>query len=235
MLDLRLGWTCISLDNQPIYFYRLRSAIERLNRTSAEMADNLSDNPPDRRSLLRQEGGDLSDTSTAVASPTFPHLRHAYHRMSSQGSIDLPNDPTPGPSVNNMEDGMQGLGITAAVRSIKRVPVGDRSSITPPSPWKPFTPLTSTKNTPMIPQSPGSPKPFLSPAPAWQRYDSGDHTIDEELAPMQEIDERDISKGKASFNNGLDNGYVEGNQNQAMNDDDDADDKRLFAKPPQQN
>jgi hypothetical protein len=188
----------------------------------------MSDNQPDRRSLLRQEGSDLSDASTAIASPTFPHQRHGYHRMNSQGSVDFPNNPPQPSSVSNMEDNIQGLGITGASRSISRVPFGSRISLTPPSPSKPFTPLTSSKNSPMTPQTPGSSKAFLSPAPAWQRYDSGNYTLGAGLDPMQEMDEQDISRGKTSFNDSLDNRDGEDHQNRSTNDDDDNDNKRVL-------
>lgn len=193
----------------------------------------MADNPSDRRSLLRQEGSDLSDTSTAIGSPTFPlpHQRHGYHRMSSQGSVEFANDPAPSSSVRNMEDDV-GLGISGAPRSINRVPVGRRSSLTPPSPSKPFTPSTSAKPSPMTPQTPGSSKAFLSPAPAWQRFDSGTYSFGRGLDPMQEMDEQDISKGKASFNENIDNGYAEDHQHRSTNDDDDNDNKRGLHRAP---
>lgn len=192
----------------------------------------MSDNPPDRRSLLRQESSDLSDSSTAIASPTFPHQRHGYHRMNSQGSVDFLNNPAPNSSVSNMEDNVQGLGITGAPRSINRVRVGSRSSATPPSPSKPFTPSTTAKNSPMTPQTPGSSKAFISPAPAWQRYDSGNNTYAGGLDPMHEMDEQDISKGKTSFHENLENGFSEDHQNIPMNEDDDNDNKRMLNGSP---
>jgi hypothetical protein len=191
----------------------------------------MSDNPPDRRSLLRQEGSDLSDTSTAIASPTLPQQRHGYHRMSSQGSADFTSDPAPSFSVSNMEDDV-GLGITGTTRSINRVPVGSRNSLTPPSPSKPFTPSTSAKHSPMTPQTPGSSKAFLSPAPAWQRYDSGTYTFGGGLNPMDEMDEQDISKGNPHSNENIDTGYAEDHQRRSTNDDDDNDNKRGLQQCP---
>ena len=185
----------------------------------------MAGNPPDRRSLLRQEGSDLSDASTAVGSPTFPHQRHGYHRMNSQGSVEFASDPVPKPSVINVEGNVQGLGIMGAPRSINRIPVGSKSSLTPPSPSKPFTPLTSSKNSPMTPQTPGSSKAFLSPAPAWQRYDSGNYTFGGGLDPMQEMDEQNISKGKTSFIESIDNGSAGDQQHWSINDGNDNDNK----------
>lgn len=42
---------------------------------------------------------------------------------------------------------------------------------------------------------------------------------------MQEMDEQDISKGKASFTESIDNGYAEDQQHIPTNDDDDNDNK----------
>ena len=202
----------------------------------------MADNPPDRRSLLGQEESDLSDPTIAIAAPTLPYQRHAYRRMNSQGSLDLPSPPLPSSSAGNMEDNEQGLGISQAARSITRVPVGGRASPTPPSPWKPFSPSISTKNSPTLPQNPGSSKQaFSSPPPSWQNYGSGNYQFGEGLGPMLEIDEQDISRAKSSHNETPDNGNVEDNQHQPLNDSNDDDDdsnnsinnsKRTFSDRP---
>ena len=49
---------------------------------------------------------------------------------------------------------------------------------------------------------------------------------------MQEMDEQDISKGKASFNENIDNGYAEDHQHRSTNDDDDNDNKRGLHRAP---
>lgn len=174
----------------------------------------MSEREPDRRSLLRHEGSDLSDTSTALNSPSFPHQRHAYHRMNSQGSEDVAPNRALNFSSQGTNDGGEeyGLGIIARPISITRVPVGSRGTITPASPSKSFTTSPSAGNSPMTPQTPGSSKPLLSPYSPWQRHGSGN------LAPMMETDEQDISKSKSPYADSLEIGYTEEQAPQSLND-----------------
>ena len=171
----------------------------------------MADDPTDHRSPRRQEGSKLSDASTAVAAPTvpiFPHQRHAYRRMDSQGSVEFADLPhrSISPNTSNFEFGSshdeQGLGITAQVVSIRRVPVASRSSVTPPTPSKPFpTHSTDTKNSPLSPQTPGSSRPLLSPS--WQRYESGNYASGSELGTPQDgnMDDQDVSEATRNVSN----------------------------------
>ncbi|KAE9376051.1 hypothetical protein N431DRAFT_543398 [Stipitochalara longipes BDJ] len=172
----------------------------------------MSDNEPDRGNLLRQKGTDPSDMSNAITPPRLPHHRHGYHRMNSQGSADFPPDRVSNFSSNGIDndDNTYGLGITARIVSINRVPVGSRKSITsPPSPSKPFTPSTGPRSSPMSPPTPGSSTLLLSPASPWQRHDSGNHTLAGGSSLMEEIDEQDISKGKTPYNESFEIGGAE--------------------------
>jgi hypothetical protein len=152
-------------------------------------------NPQDRRSLLRQEGSDLSDASTAIGSPTLAQYRHGYRRMLSD-SMDLTDRSQPqidggfyetdisGSSPYNPYDGGVGLGISGtpqptSASSIHRVPVGTKNS-SPQTPGgvKAFQPghITSLSSG-STPLTPGSSNPLLSPS--WQSnqhqygYDGG--------------------------------------------------------------
>jgi hypothetical protein len=183
----------------------------------------MSDNEPARRSLLRQEGSDLSDTSTAINSPQFPHQRHGYHRMTSQGSAEFQPDRAPNLSASctDDDDNVYGLGITARAVPISRVPVGSRSTIVPASPSKTLSPSTSAVNSPNTPQTPGSSKALLSPAPAWQRYDSGTYTFGGGLSLP--ADEQDGAKSKSPYNDSLEIAYTEEHTPRSINDNDDND------------
>jgi hypothetical protein len=157
--------------------------------------NKMPDNEPDRGSLLRHEGTDLFDISNAITPPRLPHQRHAYHRMNSQGAVDFAPDRTSKFSGSGVDDeeNVFGLGITPKAVSITRVPVGSRSTITsPPTPSKSITPSTGAQNSPRSPPTPGSSTQLLSPAPAWQRFDSGNHTLAGGLSLMEEMDEQDI-------------------------------------------
>src|SRR6187402_2571615 len=134
----------------------------------------MASNPADRRSLLRPEGSDLSDTPTAIGSSSPPHQRHNYRQMGSQGSADFidpsPRYSSPIPTVNAFEpldQSVRGLGISdrrQSVQSIQRVPVGSRTPLSPPGPSTPFTPSTSAKDSPHTGSTPGSSNPLLYPA-----------------------------------------------------------------------
>lgn len=171
------------------------------------MSDNSQDH--DRQNLLIHEGSgsgsDRLDTPTATPSPALPHPRHEYHRMNSQGSVDLTHDPLPIFSGNDVES---------------RVPVDNRTSPPPPSSWKPFMPWTCPRNSPMTPPTPGSSKAFLSPAPTWQTHDSGSYTVVGGLDLMLEMDEQDVSNGKNPRNHSLDIPSSGPQQNGSMSDND---------------
>ena len=155
----------------------------------------MPDNEPDRGSLLRHEGTDLFDISNEITPPRLPHQRHAYHRMNSQGAVDFAPDRSSkvSGSGEDQDENVYGLGITPRIVSITRVPVGSRNTITsPPTPSKSFTPSTGARNSPMSPSTPGSSTQLLSPAPAWQRLDLGNHTLGGGSSLMEEMDEQDI-------------------------------------------
>lgn len=144
-------------------------------------------NPQDRRSLLRPQGFDLSDTLTPVASPptTVPQRRHGYRRKPTIDELipslsELEQDDSPLSYPDEPQRRNQGLGITGANRpiSITRKPVGAKSSPQTPSAANSFQSTTdpgprSSPNTPDI-ATPGSAKPLLSPP--WHRHKSEEYS-----------------------------------------------------------
>lgn len=160
----------------------------------------MSTHPSDRRSLLRPEGSDLSDTSTAINSPrpasppSSAHLRHGYHRTGSDVSLGSNLiDPSTPPLHNPVGQDVtaQGLGIFNEPKraSFARRPVGSRASITPPTPSNPF--LDRSEPSPSISASTASPA-----SPPWHRYDTPYDGPG--LRPVTEADEDSMSKGKHS-------------------------------------
>jgi hypothetical protein len=139
--------------------------------------------PQDRRSLLHPSGSDLSDTSTAVASPptAVPQQRHGYRRKPTNDELiptlsELEQEDSPLSYSDDPQRHNQGLGITGVNRpiSITRKPVGAKSSPQTPNAANSFQSATDTSprprsspNTPDI-ATPGSAKPFLSPP--WHRH-----------------------------------------------------------------
>lgn len=183
--------------------------------------------PADRRSLLRQENSDLSDTSIAINSPTipFPHQRHAYQRMGS-GAQDEYADPAPqytsptgvGATVrfDSMDDELTGLGIIDRTNTIPRVPVGSRrQSVTPVAPSSAYAPQSqeaarASPNSNSNPSAPNSSNPLLSPA-AWTRqptrHGSGSFAYDtDRIEPLREVSlsDQDIRKKKTAFSESID-------------------------------
>lgn len=178
----------------------------------------MSDNPTDRRSLLRQEGSDLSNAETIVTGEAISH-RRGYARMSSQGSFEALNKDASQLLANKMQGDEQGLGISGAPQTINRVPVGGRT----PSHSRHFTPITSSISSP---QTPGSSQPFLSPSMPWQRYDTGDNISAGGLGPMEE---QDIGRGKGSLTDSVDPAYEEDQQSRSiMNDGEYNDNKGIL-------
>jgi hypothetical protein len=199
---------------------------------------NMTDNAPDRRSLLRQEGCDLSDASIAIASPSqasVPLQRHGYRRMPSQGSGDFEtmiqhpqsniasNPDSKDSEYCDRDRNVHSLSIaTARPISIARVPVGGR---TPPALQSPLNPLSSSstgaRGSPFTPQTPGT-KPLLSSA--WQRHDSRDYTYGYDgggPGPMHEepLDGQDITKSTrktTSFQRSLDDAFIEDSGDQRL-------------------
>ena len=149
-------------------------------------------NPQDRRSLLRPQGSDLSDTSTALPSPptTVPQQRHGYRRkptneelipsLSEPEQEDIPLRYPDEPQRLN-----QGLGITGVNRPvlITRKPVSVKSSPQTPSAATSFKSTTDTspgpRSSPYTPDTatPGSAKPFLSPP--WQGHKSEEYSYED--------------------------------------------------------
>ncbi|KAG9231875.1 hypothetical protein BJ875DRAFT_381946 [Amylocarpus encephaloides] len=155
----------------------------------------------DRRSLLRPEESDLSEASTAIASPppepapTFN--RRAYHRMASGDSIDnslgyqlppLSSSPPFG------EKGVEGLGLsslptkTSSSVSIPRKPL---ASCIAPSPPTPSTHFFMTPTETHSPSSASSSKTPLSPP--WQRFEP-QYSRRQGLRPVTEADEESLDK-----------------------------------------
>ncbi len=144
--------------------------------------------PQDRRGLLHPPGSDLSDSSTAVASPptAVPQQRQGYMRKPTDDELipslsELEQEDIPLGYSDEPQKPYQGLGITGVDRpiSITRKPVGTKSSPRPPSAANSFHPATdsspgprSSPNTPDI-ATPGSAKPFLSPP--WHRHKSEEY------------------------------------------------------------
>src|SRR6266536_1913680 len=98
-------------------------------------------NKPAPHSILRAEGNDLSDMSNSIH-PSPPHHRHGYQRHDSQGSTIGPKYTSPDSTFEFefIERNTGDLGITSKPKSIARVLVGSRSSLSPPTPSKPFSP-----------------------------------------------------------------------------------------------
>jgi hypothetical protein len=160
------------------------AAIARIRIQQSRMST-----PHDRRSLLRPEGSDLSEASTAIASPgaTSPAQQHGYRRMLSD-SVDLTDRiHEEGDIVSQGRvDRSVGLGISGTPRPlstiIQRVPVGAKESPQIPNPPNLLLSDTSYQSpnpaqylgpSPQI-QTPGSSNPLLSPA--WQQQ-SKDNTF----------------------------------------------------------
>ncbi|RDW84840.1 hypothetical protein BP6252_02430 [Coleophoma cylindrospora] len=175
----------------------------------------MAGHAPDRRSLLRNEGSDISEASTAIDSPVVkspPHHRHTYHRMASNGSfnsqhasihaiseVDEADEAAEGP-VRGLGIENVTTGIKASPTPIARVPVGAERSSVGTSPMqlgssKAFSTISFDSKS--SPQTPGSGKPLL-PSPAWARFDDGIYTHGGEADPQQNIQEQDISKGNIS-------------------------------------
>jgi hypothetical protein len=145
--------------------------------------------PQDRRGLLRPQGSDLSDTSTAIASPptAVPQQRHGHRRKPTNeelipslseveqedGPLSYPDDP---------QRRNRGLGITGINRPIliTRKPVSAKGSPHTPSAANSFPSVTDTspdpRSSPYTPDTatPGSTKPFLSPP--WQGHKSEEYS-----------------------------------------------------------
>ena len=145
--------------------------------------------PQDRRGLLHPPGSDLSDTSTAVASPptAVPQQRHGYRRKPTNDELipslsELDQEDVPLGYSDEPQKRNQGLGITGVNRpiSITRKPVGSTSSPQTPNASHSFqlAPDTSSgpRSSPNTPDTatPGSAKPFLSPP--WHGHKSEEYS-----------------------------------------------------------
>ncbi|KAH9208642.1 hypothetical protein DL95DRAFT_373071 [Leptodontidium sp. 2 PMI_412] len=201
----------------------------------------MSKQPADRRSLLKPQFSDLSDTPSMPSTPS-PDLRGTFARvdtMSGDFTDPSPRYTSPIPKINAfepMDSQVRGLGISDRRQSIQRVPVGSRNSDTI-CPLDAATPSTNARSSPNVGQfgspgtsAPGSANPLLSPAwPARDGYNSGG-------SRDPSLDEQDITKGKNVVVDNVDIGY--GNTRDqsrsgppSMNNDNN-DTTRLFAPTP---
>jgi len=164
----------------------------------------MSHTPPDKRSLLQQEGSEISELSTAnVSQISTSSQPNGDDRMDNRYSFEFaPHDPPPtlsiehepeyarGPERSDSKD--SGLGISGRPMSIERVPVGERTGFTPPTSSSPFlTPLTSARSSPQIL---GSTKPLLPPR--FPTQESRTIAFGSSLETMAEED--DISRMKTA-------------------------------------
>ncbi|KAK0115752.1 hypothetical protein ONS95_012805 [Cadophora gregata] len=205
----------------------------------------MSKEPTDRRSLLKPQISDLSDSPSMSSTTPSPDLRGTFHRadtMSGDFTDPSPRYTSPIPTIQAfqpMDSQVQGLGISDRRHSIQRVPVGSRNSdtISPLDPPTPFTPSMNAKGSPNIGQFinspgtsvPGSANPLLSPAwPARDGYSTGG-------SRDPSLDEQDITKGRSVMVDNIDLGYQSTRDQQSgppsMNNDNN-DMTRLFAPTP---
>ena len=177
----------------------------------------MASNSADRLSLLRPEGGDISESSNANVSPpleppmpsiaTKKNHRRGYEKMGSQDSID-PSPRYQSPTLSDASQSTQGLGITNAISrsigSVTRKPVAaQKANPSPPTPSNPFFQTTPENRTPEIrtpevrsPNTPSSTASSRTPvSPPWQRYES-QYGRGEGLRAVTEVDEESINKGK---------------------------------------
>ncbi|CAG8959610.1 hypothetical protein HYFRA_00001512 [Hymenoscyphus fraxineus] len=164
----------------------------------------MSSNSSEYRSLLRHEGSDLSDASTAIDTPqstpsiSFTHRQSVYSGPDSYlASPDLIDPRTP-PLHHSIEQyaGVQGLGLSNSPNraSFPRKPARSRAAMSPPSPSNPSPSPFNPFATPPDASSPSS--PFTPTSPPWQRYDASYHGPG--LQPVNEADEGFLHKGRPS-------------------------------------
>jgi hypothetical protein len=127
-------------------------------------------NSQDRYSLLRPQGSDLSDSSTAAASPptTLPQQRHGIRRKQANDELtpslsELEQEDNPLGYPDESQRRNEGLGIAGVNRpiSITRKPVGAKSSPQTPSTANSCQSATDTSPGPR--SSPNAENTFFSP------------------------------------------------------------------------
>jgi hypothetical protein len=163
----------------------------------------MADVPADHRTLLKGEGSDLADASTAIASPAFPQHQHDFCRMDAQVSAEKSDLARRCSSLissittfDGAESEIQGLGITQQPMPMSMATVEGRS---------PIFPRISTKS-PSInssPQTPGSSKSLLSPD-SMQPMSVRNKYGGQGWGPLQEEpeDPQDMSNMRKTFGNG---------------------------------